>query len=79
MWNNCEEGQPKKYGQYLCCIAQIGGFTISVMTWREGNYWTDVNYAYVNDDVSHWMELPELPERDSSSKQGGLGLFAALR
>ena len=79
MWNNCDECQPKEEGQYLCCIAQIGGFTQSVMSYHGKGHWTTVGYGHTSDNVSHWMELPELPDRNSTKKQGGLGLFAALR
>ena len=78
-WKNCDEEQPKKEGEYLCCIAQIGGFTKVVAAYRGNGFWTDPHYNRELEDLSHWMPLPASPPRESTEKQGGLALFAALR
>ena len=72
-WNECAKRLPKDPGRYLVVISGVHGFRAreiadffitSTYTGKNGPGWFEMGedgYQEVK-NVTHWMELPELPE-----------------
>lgn len=63
LWRSVEEELPQKNGDYLICTEYR---EIEIAFW-EDNYWLG-NDSYPVRNVTHWRELPSLPETNTEKK-----------
>ena len=65
-WNKTKEEKPDVGDSYLCVVVSGHERYIDVLCrtnykypWMENTY---EGYEYTDDEVTHWMPLPELPK-----------------
>jgi len=79
VWISVIDGLPKKQQDYLCVTEWYGRQSIRVLTYFFKNpdhygerinnsFWDyDSEYGYYKiNDITHWCELPKLPDKKSS-------------
>ncbi len=66
-WIKVEDSLPKKTGEYLCVLIMASGiegvedeqiYELCTFYYKHDNYF---HHKYFDRDVSHWMNLPNLP------------------
>lgn len=82
-WIDAKTNPPKEQGKYLCAVEsgyhQICGYALNLEKVDEydfyrqkqsGWYQYDSEWGYFErDDVTHYMPLPELPEREEDDNE----------
>lgn len=65
-WKPVEEGPPKDEEPVLTCYSTKDGMGVpTIRAYIDGVRWTDSMSGCV---VTHWMPLPELPERNEDDR-----------
>lgn len=66
-WISVRDRLPKETGQYLCC-EYVRGWEHTIRTFlKPHKCFTYIGKDYsreIANNVTHWMELPELPKRN---------------
>ena len=60
-WISVKERMPEDYVNVLIAMTDVAGTFVAV-AWRENNGWNDGEGGWPDENVTHWMPLPEPPE-----------------
>lgn len=63
-WISVKDRLPVNYIKVLVAVTDVAGTFVAVV-WREDDNWNDDEGGWPNEDVTHWMPLPEPPEEVS--------------
>ncbi len=60
-WVSVEDRMPDERVEVLITVITDNGVFVDI-AWRENGGWNDPLGGWSNDDVTHWMLLPEPPQ-----------------
>ena len=63
-WISVKERMPEDYVNVLIAMTDVAGTFVAV-AWRENNGWNDGEGGWPEENVTHWMPVPEPPEEVS--------------
>jgi hypothetical protein len=61
-WISVKDKRPTDYGKYLIFRAKCGKIHFET--------WNNTGWAYNNNDITHWMPIPEPPTAHLTSTEG---------
>ena len=65
-WNKCRNCQPNKEGKYIVCVFDFVNqrYYVDTATWFNEDWYCTIGVGThkITDIISHWMELPDIPE-----------------
>jgi hypothetical protein len=61
-WNRCDDGLPKTIGSYLVMKNSEEGREIEWAFFNSDGKWCQSIGYFIAEQVTHWRELPKLPE-----------------